>query len=411
MFFFNNHRIIKNKSSFKPNKKNLFIVIRKSPSEYDFIAYILNELKKKNNIFFIFNNSKSYKLLKKNKFLFDNFRKISFGYMINSKYRYFYSRIFSNLLTKFNIKNYEQTAKLNKKIYNLDQLKYEINNKFKLNDKKFLSDESTLFCSFENKSGWLEEFKNNNKIIYFPEKTNLVNQTKQKKRKYISTNKILALFPNKEFYDKYINQIEFKNYLYCGYPKFDRNWIKLFLKKDNKKIKSKATIFFKTLESETAFDKEKYFHQLYFTISILKKYNFSINFNLHPLAKNGFKDYFTKKELKNFKISQKTIAQDIYESSLLIFKYGTNSILDCIALGKYPIELWSLKYKKYFAKSVYQNKKLSIKCKNLNELERLIKKSFKKTKYPLIDKSKKKYFLNSKKTSEIIEKINKFIEL
>ena len=75
---------------FNPKKQNLFIVIRKSPGEYDFIAYILNELKQKFNIFFIFNSSKSYKLLKNNKFLFNNFEKISFGYMINPKYRYFY---------------------------------------------------------------------------------------------------------------------------------------------------------------------------------------------------------------------------------------------------------------------------------------------------------------------------------
>ena len=51
MFFFNKYEIKKNESSFKQRKQNLFIVIRKSPGEYDFIAYILNELKK-NLIFF-----------------------------------------------------------------------------------------------------------------------------------------------------------------------------------------------------------------------------------------------------------------------------------------------------------------------------------------------------------------------
>ena len=107
MFFFNKYEIKKNESSFKQRKQNLFIVIRKSPGEYDFIAYILNELKKKFNIFFIFNNYSSYKLLKKNKYLFENFKQISFGYMINPKYRFFYSRIYKNLLGKLNIKNKE----------------------------------------------------------------------------------------------------------------------------------------------------------------------------------------------------------------------------------------------------------------------------------------------------------------
>lgn len=410
MFFLNKYEVNKNNSTYNLNKQNIFIVIRKSPGEYDFIAYILNKLKKKFNIFFIFNNNKSYELLKKNKFLFKNFKKISFGYMINPKYNYLFSRIFFNILTKLGIKTYQQVKKLNQKIYNFEKLKFEINKKFKLNNKIFLPDNNVLFCSFENKSGWLGEFKEKYKVIFFPEKTNLVNQIIQNKKKNNSKKNILALFPNKEFHNMYINKIEFKNYLYCGYPKFDKYWYKLFLKKNYKKINSKATIFFKTLESKIAFDKKKYFHQLNSIISILKKYGFTINFNLHPLAKNGFNDYFTKEQLKNFKISQNTIAQDINESNLLLFKYGTNSILDCIALGKYPIELWSLKYKKYFSKSVYQSKKLSIKCENIHELEKLIKNSLKKTKYPFIDKQKKKYFLSSKKTKEITEKIEKFIE-
>ena len=124
----------------------------------------------------------------------------------------------------------------------------------------------------------------------------------------------------------------------------------------------------------------------------MKKYNFSINFNLHPLAKDGFKDYFSTIELKKFTISKNTIAQDILESRLLIFKYGTNSILDCVALGKYPIELWSLRYKKFFVKSVYQNKNLSIKCEDSKKLEKLIKSSFKKKNSLLLISRKKIIF-------------------
>ena len=92
--------------------------------------------------------------------------------MINPKYRFFYSRIYKNLLGKLNIKNKENN--LIKKVYNFNQLKLEIIKKFRLNEKNLLFGNNVLFCSFENKSGWLEEFKNNHKVIFFPEKSNLV---------------------------------------------------------------------------------------------------------------------------------------------------------------------------------------------------------------------------------------------
>ena len=69
MYFFDKFEIKKNKSSFKQKKQNLFIVIRKSPGEYDFIIYF--KWIKKNLIFFIFNNYSSYKLKKTN--IFCNF--------------------------------------------------------------------------------------------------------------------------------------------------------------------------------------------------------------------------------------------------------------------------------------------------------------------------------------------------
>ena len=268
--------------------------------------------------------------------------------MINSKYRYFYSRILLRIFKKFKINHSSYEKNLNKNIYNFDKLKKEILNNIKIPKKKFYANNDVLFCSFENKSGWLNEFKNKNKkIILFPEKTNLLN-FKNKKSKFSHSNKkILALFPNKEFYSNYKNLVEFNNYIYCGYPKFNKNWTKLFTKKNKKQNKLRTTIFYKTYESHV-YDKEKYLEQLYLLIKVLKKFNLSIYFNLHPLAKEGFEKYFNYKQLKNFKISKNNIAQDIIDSDILIFKYGTNSILDCVAFNKYPIELWSLKHKNFF---------------------------------------------------------------
>ena len=171
MFLSDRFNIYLNKVRFDSNKKNIFIVIRKSPGEYDFIAYFLNELKKKYNIFVIFNNLKSYSLLKSNNFLFNNFKKVCFGYLINSRYRYFYSRILLKIFKQLTITNLSYEKNLNKKVYNLDELKKAILNKIKISEKKFYTDGEVLFSSFENKSGWIGEFKSKKKkIIFFPEK-------------------------------------------------------------------------------------------------------------------------------------------------------------------------------------------------------------------------------------------------
>ena len=411
MFFFNKFKINLNKTPFKSGRKNLFVVIRKSPGEYDFIAYILNQIKNQFNIFIIFNNSKSYSLLKSNKFLFKNFKKICFGYIINSQYRYLLSRIVFKILKILKINNYKNEFDLKNKYYNLTELKKAICMKVEKNKKKN-SEGDVLFCSFENKSGWLERFKNNknNKVIFFPEKTNLINSVNQNFKTQVSNKKILALFPNKDFYQNYKNQIEFKDYIYCGFPKFDRNWLKLFIKKKKKKKELTATIFYKTLESKTVYDEKKYFDQLHILISILKKYKFLINFNLHPLAKKGFEKYFNCKELRNFTISKNNIAQDISDSDLLLFKYGTNSILDCVAFNKLPIELWSLKNKKFFIPSAYQEKKLSLRCDNSEQLEKYIKDYFNKKKYLMAENQRKKYFLSEIQTKNMIKKVVQFIK-
>ena len=410
MFYSNSFRIVINKSLFRKEKKNIFLVIRKSPGEYDFIASVLNHLKNDHNIFTIFNDNRSYIRLKNNNFLFGNWKKISFGYIINKDFRLIHLRVFYKILNILKFKSLKKyKSYLDKNYYNLNVLKSEILKKIGLEEEKYM-DGDILFCSLQNKTGWINEFKKNrNKIIYFPEKSNLEQALNTKTRKIKLNNKILSLLPNKDSYMKYKNHVELGNIVYCGFPKFSKNWIKLFLKKPKKKTKNKVTIFYKTFESDLAYDKEKYLHQLKTTISLLKKYNYSINFNLHPIAKIGFENYFNGYERKNFKISKNNITQDIFESDLLIFKYATNSILDCVAHGKYPLELWSLKYKKYFKRSIYSKKRLTLNCNNPTMLEKYIKESLKKIKYPKIDERKKKYFLNENENRLLLKKIKNFI--
>ena len=77
---------------------------------------------------------------------------------------------------------------------------------------------------------------------------------------------------------------------------------------------------------------------------------------------------------------------------------------------KYPIELWSLKHKEHFKISPYQERKLTLKCNNPMDLERIIIKLLDKKKFPTIDKQRRKFFLSDGKTKEMIKKIINFIE-
>ena len=332
MFLLNNFKVTLNKRiSYNSSKKNIFLVIRKSPGEFDFISHILNEFKKEFNIFTIFNNNFSYIHLCSNDLLKRKWQNISYGFTINSKTRYLFLRGINRLLNNGKFPNLK--IKVNKKIiekyYNFDELLGNIKDTLNLKNLHHFK-KNILFCSFNNKSGWLESFKNNHqKIVLFPDRTGM-EYYKKKSHKNISSNKnVLALFPNKNTYLKYSNKIEFKNYIFCSYPKFTNKWIRSLIKTKVTK-KKQATIFYKSLD-QSMFVENDYFNQIDELIYLLKKNNLKINFNLHPYARKELEKYLKKYKYKSCKISKNNIYQDIYESKILINIYGSNTALDCLA--------------------------------------------------------------------------------
>ena len=92
--------------------------------------------------------------------------------------------------------------------------------------------------------------------------------------------------------------------------------------------------------------------------------------------------------------------------------YGANSILDVLALNKYPIELWSVLNNKFHRLSIYRKNNLSVYCKNDKELDDNFKKLLNKKKYSKIDASKKiilKDHKNLKNIKIIVKEICRFI--
>ena len=96
MFLFNFSKFIitKNNVKYDNSKKNIILIIKKSPGEIDWILPLLFNLEKKFNIFTIFQKKITLDLLKKNEVLYKLWKKTSFAFTIQPPYRELFRRIF-----------------------------------------------------------------------------------------------------------------------------------------------------------------------------------------------------------------------------------------------------------------------------------------------------------------------------
>ena len=104
-----NYKIHLNNQSFSKNKKNIVLLIRRSPGELDWIMPLLYSLRKKYNILTIFRGQKTLNLIKNNKILFKLWNKTSFGYTIQPKLKSIVWRIGYHLFKKTILKNIFQS--------------------------------------------------------------------------------------------------------------------------------------------------------------------------------------------------------------------------------------------------------------------------------------------------------------
>ena len=104
-----NYKIHLNNHSFSKTKKNIVLLIRRSPGELDWIMPLLYSLRKKYNILTIFREQKTLNLIKNNKILFKLWNKTSFGYTIQPKLKSIVWRIGYHLFKKTILKNIFQS--------------------------------------------------------------------------------------------------------------------------------------------------------------------------------------------------------------------------------------------------------------------------------------------------------------
>ena len=94
------YKIENNDCSFNSNKKNIILLIRRSPGEIDWILPLLFNIKNEYNIFTIFRSKSALNLTKENKVLFDLWKKTSFGYTIEPKLKSIFWRLSYHLFKK-----------------------------------------------------------------------------------------------------------------------------------------------------------------------------------------------------------------------------------------------------------------------------------------------------------------------
>ena len=395
-----NYKIHLNNQSFSKNKKNIVLLIRRSPGELDWIMPLLYSLRKKYNILTIFREQKTLNLIKNNKILFKLWNKTSFGYTIQPKLKSIVWRIGYHLFKKTILKNIFQ-SRFQDSFYDVVKISNLI-----LNQKKKSSSfiPEAIFAEFLDFSPWLNKFYNQNKlikIIHYPHTTNLFGIKKYKiKLKRNIKNRYLLLsnaYDFKFWHNKFLKS----NIIEAGYLKYDKSWIKKII---SKKIKKTRKIIYVSYSGfvPSKHDFEKYLEQTKNIMDIcIEIPSAIILFKIHPITDKkkllNILSSYPKNKWKLVNDNQIYLASicDVY----IALYSSTASMLDCLAVKKIPIELWSVFRKEKERKSKSEKLNLSVNVKTKSALKNQIikllkKKKFDKQQLEIRQKFNKNFFTN-----------------
>ena len=95
-----NYKINLNKIDYFKKKKNIVLLIRRSPGELDWILPLIYNLKKKYNIFTIFRFKYTLDLIKKDKYLHNIWQNTSFAYTVEPKFHSFFFKFFKGYMNE-----------------------------------------------------------------------------------------------------------------------------------------------------------------------------------------------------------------------------------------------------------------------------------------------------------------------
>ena len=271
------------------------------------------------------------------------------------------------------------------------KLNKNINNKFHV---------SAIFAEFLNFSPWIEKFniKNNDlKTFHFPHTTNIfgIKKIKVRNNKF-NLNKYLLLGNSYDF-NYWEKKFPNSELMETGYPKYDSYWLKKIVKKNTKK-REKIIFVSHSGYIPQKHDYKKYKQQIIDIMDIcINVQNYKTIFKIHPTTqKRDLEKILEGYPKKKWKVVDEN---HIYLSSLsdiCISIFSSASILDFLATGKLPIELWNI-MKNTTYKSKFETLKLSVKVNNKKELSNLIyslliKKIQNKNKKKIIRRFKKNFF-------------------
>ena len=218
---------------------------------------------------------------------------------------------------------------------------------------------------FTDNSSWVKKFyeKNKNlKIISYPHTTNIYSNKKDKVKNKINYNNNNFLFLSSSFdtfhFNKKFNQ---SNKFICGFPKYEKNWlnkIEKFSKGKSKKSKN-ILVAYKGFE-EKKYSKGMYIDQVRTLFDfVVKNKKFSLVFKFHPNVQEEdvFMNVANKYPKHLWKITKDHLHIAAKESDIFVSFYANAPILDSLASGKIPIQLWNISNNQNL-KSVYSELKL-----------------------------------------------------
>lgn len=375
------HIIYRGKTNFKKKKKIILVFIRKQPGEVDWILPVLYKLKENFNIIIIFEKYVALKLLKQNKILFNLFEKIVFCYAQNSYIKSIFYRISYKIVNFFKI-NFLASFFQNKiyeKYYNINDLNLKIKKTFNNFDIQKIK---ILMQDFTDNSPWIKKFSEKNsklKIINYPHTTNIYSKKKFKIKNKINFDNSSYLFLSSSSDLTYFKKKFIKSYIInCGFPKYDKSWLKKLESSYKIKKERKKSIFV----AYKGFEKEKYSKKKYID-QVKSLFDFAINekeillvFKFHPNAQEEkvFLSVANKYPKSLWKITKdhQHIAAKKY--TIFVNFYNSASTLEALASGKVPIELSCIR-KDPNEKSVYSDLKICFRAKNSLNLNKYLKRT------------------------------------
>ena len=383
-------------------KKKILLIIRRGILEFEYILPIVKKFSKKYEINTIFLNQKSFKSLKNNPYLFNEWNKINRNYYVQKKLDFFIYKTINYILLKINFEIFKNFQ--NKIISRLHNPKILIK-KVKINN---IDNLHYIFTEHGNNSLWLKKFyihKNKPRIIFFPSSTQIF--LFKKKSNIIDRKKLfgdlLFTISSKEesFWSQFIEKNKIKP---VGVPVFDH--VKS-IRRTKKRLKKTILVAIAHRYKLTGSDFLKK-HKSLFDRLLNDKNNYKIIVKPHPFKQDQYLNELLdlyKKKYKKLKVSYETISDLCKKSDIMICNLLTSASIYALY---HNIPVISFPFRDEFQFQLpSENQKLGFieKTNSITDFTKKLNSALYKTDSLVWIKQSmnfKKYYFENKKTNEQI---------